>query len=170
MGALQRFRPDVQRGLLVNTIAAAHATPDAVRARILQRWGVRIEDDALVSAGCFFGSPDVTIGAGTFVNVDCFFDGSAPITIGRGCNIAMGVLLCTSTHDVGGPDRRAVLPTRGEPVTIGDGCWIGARATILPGVTVAPGCVVAAGAIVTRDTEPNGELRGIPAQRVRDLS
>jgi maltose O-acetyltransferase len=166
---MARFRPDLSRGLLVNTIAAAHWVPDAVRGRILTRWGVTIEGDALVSAGCFFGSPDVTIGDGTFVNVDCFFDGSAPITVGRGCNIAMGVLLCTSTHDVGGAERRAALPTRGEPVTIGDGCWIGARATILPGVTVAPGCVVGAAALVTKDTEPDGHYRGVPAQRVGDL-
>lgn len=53
--------------------------------------------------------------------------------------------------------------------TVGDGCWIGANATILPGVTVAPGCVIAAGAVVTKDTEPDGLYAGVPARRVRDL-
>ncbi|WP_249354641.1 DapH/DapD/GlmU-related protein [Rhodococcus sp. USK13] len=52
---------------------------------------------------------------------------------------------------------------------VGDGCWIGAGAIILPGVTVGEGCVVGAGAVVTRDCSPNGLYVGSPARRVRDL-
>jgi maltose O-acetyltransferase len=52
---------------------------------------------------------------------------------------------------------------------IEDGCWIGAGATILPGVTVRAGCIVASGAIVTKDCEPNGLYAGNPARRIREL-
>ena len=45
--------------------------------------------------------------------------------------------------------------TRALPVTIGDGCRIGAGAIILAGVTTRNGAVVAAGAVVTKDVEPN---------------
>ena len=58
--------------------------------------------------------------------------------------------------------RRAGQPTV-APIVVGDGCWIGTRATLLPGVTVAPGCIVAAGAVLTRDTRPNGLYGGVPA-------
>lgn len=51
-----------------------------------------------------------------------------------------------------------------KPVSIGRGCFIGARAIILKGVTLGDGAVVAAGAVVTRDV-PAGYLAiGNPAQ------
>jgi acetyltransferase-like isoleucine patch superfamily enzyme len=122
-----------------------------------------------VSPGCFFGAANVVIGEGTFVNHDCFFDGSARIEIGAGCNIGMEVMFCTSTHDIGTRERRAALPTVGRPIVVGDGCWIGARTTVLPGVTIGHGCVIAAGALVTADTGPDGVYAGSPARRIRDL-
>ena len=54
-------------------------------------------------------------------------------------------------------------PEQGQPISIGEGCFIGARATILKGVTIGSGSVVAAGAVVTRDV-PSGCLAiGNPA-------
>jgi maltose O-acetyltransferase len=52
-------------------------------------------------------------------------------------------------------------------VRIGDRCWIGARATILPGVSIGDGTVVAAGAVVTKDCEPGAVYGGVPARRLR---
>jgi maltose O-acetyltransferase len=57
----------------------------------------------------------------------------------------------------------------GIPVTIEDGCWIGANATVLPGVRIAGGTVIAAGAVVTRDCEPNSLYAGVPATRIKAL-
>jgi len=46
--------------------------------------------------------------------------------------------------------------------------WIGAGATILPGVTVGENAVVAAGAVVSRDVQANTVVAGIPAKVIRD--
>jgi len=58
-------------------------------------------------------------------------------------------------------------------VVVGDYVWIGARATILPGVTIGRGAVVAAGALVSRDVPPYAVVGGVPAkvigERARDL-
>ena len=56
------------------------------------------------------------------------------------------------------------------PVKIGDGVWIGANATILPGVIVGDGCFIAAGALVTEDCEPDGFYAGVPARRIRNFN
>jgi maltose O-acetyltransferase len=160
---------DLKRGFLVNRVAASYAIPHQVRNRILSWYGLDIDPSAVVKGGCFFGAPDVAIGAGTFVNVDCFFDGSGPIQIGVSCNLGMQTMLCTSHHRIGDGQRRATQPTEGRGIKIGDGCWIGVRATILPGVAVAGGCVIAAGAVLAEDTLPNGLYGGVPAARLRDL-
>jgi len=54
-------------------------------------------------------------------------------------------------------------------VTIGDGCWIGLRATILPGVSIGPGSIVGAGAVVADDVPPNTHVEGVPARVIREL-
>ncbi|WP_335644172.1 acyltransferase [Arthrobacter crystallopoietes] len=48
--------------------------------------------------------------------------------------------------------------------------WIGARATILPGVTIGPGAIIAAGAVVTKDCEPHTLYAGNPAKPVKSYA
>lgn len=155
------------RDVWVNGIGAWPIWPGKVRQLLYRAYGMDILSGG-VSPGCFFGSPLVRIGPGTTVNYRCFFDSLERIEIGRDCAIGMEVLFCTSTHQLGGPSRRAG-PPYGLPIRVGDGCWIGGRAILLPGVTVGDGCVVAAGAVVTKTCEPNGLYAGIPAERIRDL-
>lgn len=121
-----------------------------------------------IRPGCYFVGRDIVIGAGTRVNYRCFFDGSAPIRIGRKCGIGMEVLFCTTTHLIGPASERAghVNP---QPITVGDGCWIGARSVILPGVTIGDGCVIGTGAVVNKDCAPNGLYVGVPARRIKEL-
>ena len=159
---------DARRGL-INTIAASYLMPPSVRHRLLRWYGVTLGDAAIVRAGFYLDKLDLTIGDGTFINAGCYFDGRSPISIGARCDIGMEVMFCTSTHVAGGPARRAG-PAISAPITVGDGCWIGARAALLPGVSVAPGCVVAAGAVVASDPLPDGLYGGVPAARVGDLS
>jgi acetyltransferase-like isoleucine patch superfamily enzyme len=47
--------------------------------------------------------------------------------------------------------------------------WIGAAATILPGVTIGADSVVAAGAVVTHDVPAATVVAGVPAMVVRQL-
>jgi maltose O-acetyltransferase len=54
-------------------------------------------------------------------------------------------------------------------VSIGDGVWIGARTTVLPGVTIGSGAIVAAGSVVNRDVEADTMVAGVPARLVRGL-
>mgnify|MGYP000559161637 FL=1 len=42
--------------------------------------------------------------------------------------------------------------------------WIGANATILPGVTIGDHAIVAAGAVVTKDVPANVIVGGVPAK------
>ena len=155
------------RDLWINGLAAWPIWPGNVRRLLYRLYGMDIETGG-VSPGCFFGSPRVRIGQRTTVNYDCFFDSLGMIEIGRDCAIGMQVMFCTSTHDLGNATRRAG-PSKGVPIVVGDGCWIGARVTVLPGVTIEQGCVVAAGAVVAKRCQAHGLYAGIPAVRVREL-
>jgi maltose O-acetyltransferase len=155
------------RSFLRNDLLASSIVPPRLRLAALRRTGLDL-GRVRVMGHCFFGAGPVTIGDGCFVNIRCLFDSSAPIRLGRNVYLAMGVQLVTSSHELGGPERRAAAVTAG-PIEIGDGAWLGAGAMVLPGCTVGAGAVVAAGALVTRDLAPNAVYAGVPARWVRDL-
>jgi acetyltransferase-like isoleucine patch superfamily enzyme len=145
-----------------------------VRARLLRLFGFKgIAPNVIMhTVPVMRGDGDITkrlfIGAVTFVNCDCILDLSDNITIGERVALAQEVMILTATHALGMAEQRT-----GDlflaPVVVEDGAWIGARATILPGVTVGKGAVVAAGAMVTRDVHPNSLVGGVPAKFIKYL-
>ncbi|SDF65444.1 maltose O-acetyltransferase [Blastococcus aurantiacus] len=157
----------ILRDRLVNGLIGSPIVPPQVRWRLLRLAGLDLAK-CKISASTWFSGPSVTIGRGSYVNYGCWFDSFAPITIGARCHLAPHVVLVTSTHHEGVPEQRAGAVTA-APIFVGDGTWIGVRATILPGVNIGEGCVVAAGATVISDCEPHGLYAGTPARRVRDL-
>jgi maltose O-acetyltransferase len=103
------------------------------------------------------------IGAFSYLNSPCFIDLNGPVDIGQRVTIGHHTVIITSNHEIGPPLRRAgaLVP---DSVTIGDGAWIAARVTILPGVTIGPGAIVGAGSVVTKDVPANCKVAGVPAK------
>ena len=79
--------------------------------------------------------------------------------------VAANAQLISNNHDL--YDHQVLTC---KPVHLKRNCWIGAGATILPGVTVGENAVVAAGAVVTKNVEPNTVVGGNPAKIIRRLS
>ncbi len=109
------------------------------------------------------------IGANVVINVNFFADLTSDIRIGNGVSVGHHVVMITADHAIGPPNKRAgtVLP---KPIEIGDGCWIGARCTILPGVHIGASSIVAAGSLVSSDVPPNKLVGGVPARIIKSLS
>lgn len=110
----------------------------------------------------------LSIGINCFINRGVQFDCSGSVSIGNNCSIGFNALITTSTHlekDRVGEDGCTFI---GEPVTIGNGVWVGANSTILPGTEIGDNCIIAAGAVVKGKLEPHGVYAGVPAKRIRD--
>ena len=167
MNVLTRLWPGLHRDIVLNRVVASALWPKPLRWRALRAYGMRVEP-CNVSPGVWFGSARVAIGRHSFINYGCVFNTAAPVTIGARCDVAMQVLFVTGSHEIGGAERRAG-PATSAAITVGDGCWIGARCVILPGVRIGPGTVIAAGAVVTADCDANSVYAGVPARKLRDL-
>jgi maltose O-acetyltransferase len=122
-----------------------------------------------INAAGHFGGRNISIGKGAFINYGLFIDNTDRVTIGNDCSLGPNVTILTGTHEIGPSTKRAGTD-RGLPVHIGDGSWLGANVTVLPGVTIGTGAMIAAGAVVTKDCEPNGLYAGVPARKIRNLS
>ena len=93
-----------------------------------------------------------SFGERVFINQGCSFLDYGGITIGDRVLIGPRVTLSTAGHPVE-PDERYDFITH-APIVIEDDVWIGAAATITPGVTIGHGSVVGAGAVVAKDVPP----------------
>lgn len=162
----RRSKGIVRRVLALQMSGLLHSN---TRTRLLRYAGIILGKEARVLSDVFFSSEMCEIGDHSFINQGCHIDVTgAWVRIGKHVQIGPHVKLITSSHEIAGPECRAGR-LQARPVTIGDGCWIGAASTILPGVTIAPGCVIGAGAVVTKNTEPNGLYVGTPAILLRRL-
>ncbi len=55
-------------------------------------------------------------------------------------------------------------------IIIKENCFIGAGATILPGITIGPNAIIGAKSVVTKDVGPNSIVAGNPAKLINKTS
>lgn len=106
----------------------------------------------------------VKIGNHVFINSNVLFMARGGITIEDGVQIAANVQLLTNNHD---PYNKRLLPCK--PILICEDAWIGAGATILPGVRIGKHAVVGAASIVTKDVPDYAVAVGNPAKIIKML-
>lgn len=109
---------------------------------------------------------NISVGKNVFVNHACTFMDRGGITLEEEVLIGPKVNLLTTNHPLNPAERRATISM---PIVIKKKVWIGASATIMPGVTIGENSVVAAGAVVTKDVPANTVVAGIPARVIRNL-
>lgn len=107
-----------------------------------------------------------TIGKNVFINHGCSFLDLGGITIEDEVLIGPQVKLVTENHPLDPATRKGLIT---KPILIKQNAWIGAGATILPGVTVGENAVVAAGAVVSKDVPANTVVGGIPAKLIKSI-
>lgn len=114
----------------------------------------------------------------------------AVLTIGDDVGISGAVISCTQRveigdrvliganarifdsdfHPVHSPNRRYDREgVRRAPVIVGDDCWLGAGAILLPGTVLGDNVVVAAGAVVTGSFGSGLVIGGVPARVIREM-
>ena len=106
----------------------------------------------------------IEIGSNVFINSNSLLMARGGITIEDDVMLAANVQLLSNNHDE--YDRQVLLC---KPIHIKKGAWIGAGASVLPGVTIGKYAIVGAGAIVTKDVGDYEVAVGVPAKIVKTL-
>lgn len=143
------------------------ANGDEIRKLLSEIIGAKIDKSTTVFTPFYtnFGQ-HIVLGKNVFINHACSFLDLGGITIEDGVMIGPRVNITSENHPVEPSKRKTLVPAK---VLIKKNAWIGAAATILPGVTVGENSVVAAGALVTKEVPDNAVVAGVPAKIINEL-
>ena len=86
------------------------------------------------------------------------------ITIGANTCISQGATILTGSHNY----KKATFDLITAPVTLEEGVWIGAGATVNLGITAASHAVLTSGSVATKNLHAYSVYQGNPAVKVRD--
>jgi len=140
---------------------------DEIRERLSEIIGTKIDASAIVFAPFYTNFGRFTqIGKNVFINHACSFLDMGGIIIEDEVLLGPRVNLTTENHPLDPANRRALIC---KPILIKRNAWIGAGATILPGVTIGENAVVAAGAVVAKDVPANTIVGGVPAKIIKQI-
>lgn len=130
--------------------------------------GIRIGDRVFVGLQSVITTSDGTVelAAGCNIGAWCRIGSYGRTRIGEKALLAAWVYVVGAGHET----ARTDIPILDQPYTtrggsdIGDGAWIGAKATVLDGVKVGAHAIVGAHAVVTQNIPPYAIALGVPAR------
>lgn len=131
------------------------------------RYGGRIE---MVLHGQNW-KPSLSIGNNVNIEQNVHIVCHDHIIIGNNVSITGNCAIVDVSHPVDAIERGlkigdAIVSKRSH-VFIGDNCFIGFGAMIMPNVTIGRNCIIGAGSVVTRDIPDNSIAAGAPARVIR---
>lgn len=144
------------------------SNPDEIRMILSQITNTEIDENTTVFTPLYINyGKHLSIGKNVFINFDCTFLTLGGITIEDNVLIAPKVSLLSEGHPVAINQRQSLVP---GSIHIKKNAWIGANATILPGVTIGENAIVAAGAVVSKNVPDNTIVGGIPAKFIKTIN
>ncbi len=132
----------------------------------LKKIGKRV---LIMSSAKIMSPQNVEIGHDVYIHHLVNIGGQKGIKIGNFVNISYNVNLVTVNLSYQNPSTPIVKQGfYGNPISIEDDVWIGAKAVILPGVKIGRGAIVGANAVVTKNVKPYTIVGGIPAKIIKN--
>jgi putative colanic acid biosynthesis acetyltransferase WcaF len=136
----------------------------SLRVQLLRRFGAQVGAGVVIKPGVRVKYPwRLSIGDHVWIGEDCWIDNIADVRIGSEACLSQGSYLCTGNHDWADPGFGLIA----QPIDIGVGAWVGAKAVICPNVTLHEGAIAAAGSVITRSIAPFEIHAGNPARFIR---
>jgi maltose O-acetyltransferase len=141
------------------------------RADTLRSMGVQVGTGSQIGPGFRITAETgarskLVIGANCELGARLVLDLEERIELGDGVRVGSDVMILTSSHELGGKERRAG-PIQYAPVRISDGVTIGRRCIVLPGIVVGAGATIEDDSVVAREVPPGAHMRGNPAAPVK---
>jgi virginiamycin A acetyltransferase len=138
-----------------------------LRDYVYRRLGLCKGEAIIIHHGTSFGERGTTIGSDVWISKNVYIEYAH---IGDHVLIGPGTILLAGRKHHRADNLDIPIKSQGnnplEPITIGDGVWIGANATVM--AHVGPHAIVGAGAVVLEPVKDYTVVVGNPARFIRD--
>lgn len=140
------------------------------RAKLLKRMLGDCGEGVYIEAPFYsnFGGHHCHFGRMVYANYGLTCVDDTHIYIGDYTMLGPNVTIATAGHPILPELRRKGLQYN-MPVHIGENCWIGAGAVIMPGITIGDNVVIGAGSVVTKDIPSGVVAVGNPCRIMREV-
>jgi len=131
---------------------------------ILRKFGAKIGQRCYIKPGVNIKFPwFLEVGNNAGIGEDVWIDNLTLVKLGNNVTISQGALLLTGNHDY---TSRSFDLMFGE-IHLEDGSWVGAKATVGPGVTLHKNAILSLGSMASKDLKENGIYVGNPAVLIK---
>jgi acetyltransferase-like isoleucine patch superfamily enzyme len=133
--------------------------------------GIVLEDGVFIGRNSIFSckNGDILLDERANIGFNCEIFSADEIRVGKDVMLAAYVYLVGGDHMHDRLDIPISQQGRiGLPITIGDGCWLGAHAVVAGGVDIGAHAIIGAGAVVLETIPAYHIAAGVPAKPVRD--
>ena len=131
---------------------------------ILRLFGAKIGKNVRIKPYIYIHYPwKLTIGDYSWL-AECRIENLAEVSIGKNVCVSQNAMLLTGNHNYKKVDFDLIT----KPIILEDGAWIGANATVCPGVIAASHAVLTVGAVATKNLDAYAVYQGNPAVKIKD--
>ena len=134
--------------------------PSSFKVKLLKLFGSNVGQRVVIKPNVNIKYPwFLEIGEDSWIGEGVWIDNLTTVKIGSNVVLSQGAYLLTGSHDYKKETFDLIL----EEIVLEEGVWIGAKATVCPGVTCRSHSVLAVGSVSTNDLEACGIYQGNPA-------
>lgn len=148
--------------MLTCSILFSHSlpTPNKIKVLVLKLFGASIGKYVVIKPRVTIKYPwFLSIGDYSWIGEGVWIDNIAKVSIGSHCCVSQGAYLLTGNHDYTKCSFDLII----GKIILKDGSWVGAKATVCPGVTLGVGAILSVGSVATKSCDDFGVYQGNPA-------
>ena len=107
---------------------------------------------------------NLVLGNNVWVGENVWIDNLGKVEIGNDVCISQGAFLLCGNHDY----SKSTFDLIVKPISVEEGCWIGAKSVVCPGVVMRSHSILTVGSIATNELDRDGIYKGNPAVKVKE--
>jgi putative colanic acid biosynthesis acetyltransferase WcaF len=139
--------------------------PSSFKVKLLRASGAKVGNGVVIKPDVNIKYPwFLEIGDHCWIGEGVWIDNLAKVTMGSNVVLSQGAYLLTGSHDY----KKETFDLMLGEIVLQDGVWIGAKATVCPGVTCKSHSVLAVSSVATGDLDAYGIYQGNPAVMKRE--
>lgn len=136
----------------------------SIKVKLLRLFGSKVGTGVVIKPKINIKYPwNLTIGNNCWLGEGVWIDNLAKVTLGDNVVVSQGAMLLCGNHNYKLETFDLIIGN----IVLEDGAWVGAKATVCPGVTLYSHSVLGVGSVANHNLEPYMVYSGVPAIKVR---